>query len=202
MVRQQVESRGIVDRRVMEAMRQVPRHLFAPGAPVEACYRDRPVPIGHGQTMSQPYMVALMLELLELRGYERVLDVGCGSGYQAAILSMLARQVFAIERVHPLLQRARRALAEGGFAVQAVSGDGWQGWPEHAPFDRILVAAAASEVPRALCAQLADNGVLVVPVGSGRVQRLVVVRRRGTRLESEAGVACRFVPLVADEEAR
>lgn len=200
MVRQQLQSRGIVDPRVIEAMRQVPRHLFAPEVAVEACYRDRPVPIGHGQTMSQPYMVALMTELLELRGYERVLDVGCGSGYQAAIFSVLSCQVFAIERVQPLLHRARGALAEGGFAVQVAAGDGWRGWPQYAPYDRILVAAAASEVPPALCAQLADNGVLVVPVGSMRVQRLVVVRRHGSRYQSEAGVACRFVPLVMDEE--
>ena len=143
MVRQQVESRGIADRRVIAAMLQVPRHLFAPGANLDACYRDRPVGIGHGQTMSQPYMVALMTELLELRGYERVLDVGCGSGYQAAILSMLAQEVFAIERVPPLLHRARRTLAEGGYPVHTASGDGWRGWQQYAPFDRILVAAAA-----------------------------------------------------------
>lgn len=202
MVRQQVEARGIADQRVIAAMRAVPRHLFAPGANFQSCYRDRPVQIGHGQTMSQPYMVALMTELLQLRGSERVLDVGCGSGYQAAVLSLLADQVFAIERVAPLLDRARRAFLAGGFSIHAESGDGWRGWPEYSPFDRIVVAAAAAEIPRALCEQLADNGILVLPVGSGRVQRLVVVRRHGTRYHSEAGVACRFVPLLPTADAR
>ena len=198
MVRQQIAARGVHDRRVLSAMRTVPRHCFAPESDPASCYGDSPVFIGHGQTMSQPYMVALMSELLELRGSERVLEVGSGSGYQTAVLAQLAGELFTIERVEPLLARALAVLQRLGYGtVRARMGDGVVGWRDAAPFERILVAAAAPTVPPALRAQLADNGILVMPVGQDdHVQHLVVVRRRGERFSVTSEVACRFVPLV------
>lgn len=198
MVRQQLAARGIRDRRVLHAMRTVPRHWFAPDSDPASCYLDSPVVIGHGQTMSQPYMVALMSELLQLRGGERVLEVGSGSGYQTAVLAQLAGELYTIERVGPLLQRALGVLRHLGYGeVRARVGDGALGWRGAAPFERILVAAAAPAVPPALRAQLADDGILVMPVGGeDQVQRLMVLQRRGGGFTAAAGVACRFVPLV------
>ena len=198
MVRQQIAARGVHDRRVLHAMRTVPRHCFAPESDPASCYGDSPVFIGHGQTMSQPYMVALMSELLELRGSERVLEVGSGSGYQTAVLAQLAGELYAIERVGPLLTRALAVLQRLGYgSVRARIGDGVVGWRDAGPFERILVAAAAPTVPPALRAQLADNGILVMPVGpDDHVQHLVVVRRSGERFTVTTEVACRFVPLV------
>ena len=198
MVRQQLVARGIHDRRVLQAMRTVPRHCFAPGFHPALCYGDTPLGIGHGQTMSQPYMVALMSELLQLRGCERVLEVGSGSGYQTAVLAELAGELYTIERVGALLERALAVLRELGYGnVRARCGDGVVGWRDYGPFERILVAAAAPEVPAALRAQLADDGILVMPVGAeDQVQRLMVLRRRGAQVAAAATVACRFVPLV------
>jgi protein-L-isoaspartate(D-aspartate) O-methyltransferase len=197
MVSQQIAARGICDRRVLQAMRTVPRHRFAPGSDPASCYSDSPVVIGHGQTMSQPYMVALMSELLQLRGSERVLEVGSGSGYQTAVLAQLVRKLYTIERVGALLARALAVLQQLGYDnVHARVGDGVVGWRDAGPFERILVAAASPAVPEALRSQLADDGILVMPVGADPVQHLVVIRRRGHRFAVTKEVACRFVPLV------
>jgi protein-L-isoaspartate(D-aspartate) O-methyltransferase len=200
MVRHQIAARGVRDPRVLDAMRRVPRERFVPAAHRADAWADRPVPIGRGQTISQPYMVALMSEALGLRGSERVLEVGTGSGYQAAVLGELAAEVFSVERIAELGERAARTLAELGCAnVTVLIGDGCRGLPEHAPFDAILVAAAAPEVPAALRDQLADGGILVVPIGeSAAIQVLTLVRRTGSRFTVEEGTGCRFVPLIGE----
>jgi protein-L-isoaspartate(D-aspartate) O-methyltransferase len=198
MVECQLAARGVCDERVLAAMRTVPRHRFAPGRDPAACYHDAPIPIGYGQTMSQPYMVALMTELLELHGHERVLEVGSGSGYQSAVLARLVAELYTIERIAPLSVQAVAALRElGFFNVHARVGDGVSDWRDAGPFDRILVTAGAPAVPAPLREQLADDGILVMPVGVEAGQRLQIVRRRGARFEVSAGVACRFVPLVS-----
>jgi protein-L-isoaspartate(D-aspartate) O-methyltransferase len=198
MVRRQIEGRGIADARLLEAMRRIPRHRFVPSAGLEDAYGDFPLPIGHGQTISQPYIVAVMTEALALRGSERVLEVGTGSGYQTAVLAELAARVYSIERVPELAAAARKALLSLGYDnVRFAVGDGCEGWPARAPFDRILVAAAAPAVPPALAEQLADNGIMVIPIGDSRLsQDLVVVRRIGASLEQERSIGCRFVPLI------
>lgn len=200
MVRLQVAARGVRDARVLEAMRRVPRDRFVPAAHRGDAWADRPLPIGHGQTVSQPYMVALMCEALGLRGSERVLEVGTGSGYQAAVLGELAAEVFTVERIPELADRAARTLEELGCGnVAVVTGDGCRGLPDRAPFDAIVVAAAAPAVPAALRAQLADGGILVVPVGeSAAVQVVTMVRRSGDRYAVEEGAECRFVPLIGE----
>jgi protein-L-isoaspartate(D-aspartate) O-methyltransferase len=209
MVNLQLEHRDIRDARLLEAMRRVPRHLFAPPEARNAAYEDHPVSIGRRQTMSQPYIVAFMTQALELRGPERVLEIGTGSGYQAAVLAELCSEVFSIERLVPLADSARITLAELGFAnVQVRAGDGSEGWPEQAPFDRIIVTAAAPTVPESLCRQLADNGILVLPVGPlEQAQELVIARRTGSALSYERAIGCRFVPLIgrwgfAEQEQR
>ncbi len=198
MVRLQLENRDIHDARLLEAMRTVPRHSFAPSADRNTAYEDHPVSIGHRQTMSQPYMVAFMTQALELRGPERVLEIGTGSGYQAAILAELCAEVCTIERIIPLAEAAERTLAALGFTnVTVRAGDGSEGWPEKAPFDRIIVTAAAPSIPPTLSAQLADNGLLVIPVGSlERVQEIVIARRTGGAISVERSIGCRFVPLL------
>jgi protein-L-isoaspartate(D-aspartate) O-methyltransferase len=200
MVRLQLEARGITDPRVLAAMRSVPRHRFVPQGKKGDAYGDFPVPIGCGQTISQPYMVAFMTEALALRGAERVLEVGTGSGYQTAVLAELAAEVYSVERVPELYEGASHALEGLGYRnIHLVLGDGGGGLPEHAPFDRILVTAAAPSVPRRLCAQLADNGILAVPVGDYRFsQVLVIVRKIGDRIETTESIGCRFVPLVGE----
>jgi len=191
-------AREIKDQRVLGTMGRVPRHLFAPQLSLRRAYVDDAAPIGYGQTISQPIVVAIMTEALELHGHERVLEIGTGSGYQAAILSLLASEVYTIEVVKELAEEARRRLEELGYAnVHVRTGDGYLGWPEKAPFDRIIVTAAPDEVPRALFDQLADGGILVAPVGPGGwTQRLLRYRKKGGRLTSEdlGGVA--FVPMV------
>jgi protein-L-isoaspartate(D-aspartate) O-methyltransferase len=198
MARSQLRSRGIADERLLEVMGRVARHRFVPGAGRGEAYGDFPLPIGSGQTISQPYMVALMSEELRLAGKEKVLEVGTGSGYQTAILAELAAEVFTIELIPELLEQARRLLTELGYGnIHYRAGDGSGGWPEEVPFDRVLVAAAAQTIPGPLTAQLADNGILVIPVGSSQsYQTLMVVRREGHRLEQREGIGCRFVPLV------
>jgi len=200
MVRRQLEPRGVRDARVLDAMRRVPRDRFVPEAHRADAWADRPVPIGRGQTISQPFMVALMSEALGLRGSERVLEIGTGSGYQAAVLGELAAEVFTVERIAELAGTAARTLEELGCAnVTVVVGDGCRGLSEHAPFDAILVAAAAPSVPPALREQLADGGVLVVPIGeSAAVQVLTIVRRTAGRFITEEGTGCRFVPLIGE----
>lgn len=179
-------------------MEAVPRERFVPAEYAEDAYGDHPLPIGYGQTISQPYIVALMTQLLELRGDERVLEVGAGSGYQAAILSLLARDVFTVERIPQLAEKARRRLRELGYLnVHIRVGDGYEGWPEHAPYDAIVVTCAADEVPPPLVEQLADGGRLVIPVGeSGWSQRLMLLRKRGADVEQREVAGVVFVPLV------
>jgi protein-L-isoaspartate(D-aspartate) O-methyltransferase len=197
MVRDQLEARGIEDARVLKAMRKVPRERFVDEAMRERAYDDGPLPIGQGQTISQPYMVARMSELARLSGSERVLEIGAGSGYQTAVLAELAGQVCAVE-VRPELaaQADRRLTALGYRNVELGIFDGTYGWRDRAPFDAILVAAGAPEIPPLLVAQLADGGRLVIPVGPRQGQRLAVVTRRGDEFETEWSTPCTFVDLV------
>lgn len=184
--------------RVLDAMRKVPRHLFVPEASLDDAYRDAPYPIAHGQTISQPSLVAEMTEALEILPNHRVLEIGTGSGYQAAILSLLAAEVYTIEIVPELGERSTRTLRDLGHAnVHVRIGDGYAGWPEHAPFDRIIVTAAPPEIPKALTDQLADGGILLAPVGEqGEDQWLVRVRKQGNVLTRERIEPVRFVPMV------
>jgi len=197
MVESQLVRRGIEDKRVLDAMRQVPRHLFVPQDARGLAYSDGPLPIGQGQTISQPYIVALMTELLELTGQEKVLELVTGSGYQAAILSRLVGQVYSVERHAALAEQAERVLAQLGYDNVVISvGDGTLGWPEHSPYEAIIVTAAAPDVPQPLTDQLADGGRLVAPVGSRWSQVLAKVKRQGETLVREHLTAVAFVPLV------
>ncbi len=200
MVERQLRRRGISDERVLDAMGRVPRELFLPEDLRHLAYEDGALPIGFGQTMSQPFIVGTICALLELQGDERVLDVGAGSGYQAAVLAELAAEVVTIERVAELAERARGALLEAGRErVEVRIGDGSLGVPERAPFDAIAVAAAAPTVPPALYAQLVEGGRLVLPRGSRWGQDLVLVVRTDEGPLERASVPCRFVPLVGVE---
>jgi protein-L-isoaspartate(D-aspartate) O-methyltransferase len=200
MVREQIESRGVRDPRVLAAMRSVPRHELVPASLREDAYDDRPLPIGRGQTISQPYVVAAMTEALALRGDERVLEVGTGSGYQAAVLSGLVKQVYTIELEAELAARARADLARLGYTnVEVRQGDGWRGWPEHAPFDAIIVTAAPEQVPPDLIEQLAVGGRLVIPVGRYE-QDLLLLRRTEKGIERETLFGVRFVPMRGEAE--
>ncbi len=200
MVERQLRRRGITDGRVLAAMRRVPRELFVPERLVARAYDDGALPIGHRQTISQPFVVATICSLLALEGHERVLDVGTGSGYQAAVLAELAAEVVTIERVAALANEARTKLAASGYAnVDVHVGDGSLGVPERAPFDGIAVAAAAPTVPPALYAQLAEGGRLVLPRGSRWGQELVLVERGPDRPIERTSIPCRFVPLLGDE---
>jgi protein-L-isoaspartate(D-aspartate) O-methyltransferase len=196
MVAEQLVPRGIRDARVLDAMRTVPRHLFVPDEMQPLAYADRALAIGHGQTISQPYMVAAMAEAAALDGDERVLEVGTGSGYQAAVLARLAREVLTIERLEPLARDARARLERLGYAVRVTVGDGTAGYAAGAPYDAILVGAGAPQVPQALTEQLADGGRLVLPVGSKLHQRLTVTVRTGDRLVDTVHGDCVFVPLI------
>ncbi len=198
MVDQQIAARGVADARVLAAMRKVPRHRFVDVRQAEAAYDDRPLPIGHGQTISQPYIVGYMTELLRLGPGARVLEVGTGCGYQAAVLGEVAAEVFTIEIVRPLAECARTVLAELGYKnVQVRHGDGYGGWPEQAPFDGILVAAAPDHVPPALVAQLKVGGRLVIPVGDFN-QEIRVITKTASGHSEERLIPVRFVPLTRD----
>ena len=184
------------DRRVLDALGRVPRHLFMPGVSTRMAYQDTPYPIGHGQTISQPTVVGLMTQALRLTGEERVLEIGTGSGYQAAVLALLAADVYSIEIVAPLGERARERLMRLGYDNVTVRiGDGYQGWPAHAPFDRIILTAAPPTMPAALVAQLKEGGILVAPVGED-IQDLVRWTKRDGKLDKERLGAVRFVPMV------
>ncbi len=188
---------GISDPDVLRVFEEVPRHLFVPSGVRHRAYEDAPLPIGSGQTISQPSIHARYLELLRLRGKERVLEIGTGSGYQTALLARLAEQVFSVERVPALFERARELLRSMSVSnVSLLQGDGTVGWRQYAPYDAILVSAAAPEVPRPLVEQLAEGGRLLVPVGDRAEQVLVVITRRGDETVREELAAVRFVPLV------
>jgi protein-L-isoaspartate(D-aspartate) O-methyltransferase len=199
MVDEQIAFRGVKDPRVLAAMRKVPRHEFLPEAIRSQAYGDHALPIGEGQTISQPYMVALMTELMELKGTERVLEIGTGSGYQAAVLAELCEKVFTVERVKTLADRARQNLDHLGYRnVGMKVYDGTYGWKEMAPFDAIIVTAAAPDVPQALIDQLKEGGRLVIPVGERFTQILVKVIKTATGTRQETSVPCVFVPLIGN----
>jgi len=199
MVQTQIAARGIKDERVLSAIRKVPRHFFVEEALRDQAYADHPLPIGEGQTISQPYIVAFMTEALELKGHEKVLEVGTGSGYQTAILAELARWVYSIERYPRLLERARKILEELGYTnVILRLGDGTRGWPEAAPFEAIIVTAAGPKIPEPLLDQLAEGGRLVMPVGDEWSQYLVKVVKKGGQIYRQTLEPVRFVKLVGD----
>jgi protein-L-isoaspartate(D-aspartate) O-methyltransferase len=200
MVREQIEARDVRDPRVLAAMRKVPRHLFVPPDEQASAYIDSPLPIGYGQTISQPYIVAFMTDALELNPRDRVLEIGTGSGYQAAVLAELAREVYTIEIVEPLAKEAEERLRRLQYAnVHARVGDGYRGWPEEAPFDAIMVTAAPDHVPPPLVEQLRDGGRLVLPVGRWD-QELIRLRRTGKGITREALLPVRFVPMTGEAE--
>ena len=195
MVEQQILERGVTDPRVLRAMEVVPRERFVPAARRDQAFDDVPLPIGEGQTISQPYIVALMSSLLELRGDERVLEIGTGSGYPAAILAELAAEVYTIEIIESLGERARRTLSELGYTnVHVRIGDGYKGWPEAAPFDAVLVTAAPERIPQPLLDQLRVGGRLVIPVG-GFFQELQVITKTEDGIRKQAVTPVRFVPM-------
>lgn len=195
MVDEQLRARGINSARVLDAMLKVPRHLFVPDAQRAQAYGDFPLPIGYGQTISQPYIVAFMTQALELEPGHRVLEIGTGSGYQAAVLAELAKEVYTIEIIAPLADRSRDTLTRLGYRnVQVRTGNGYLGWPEQAPFDRIMVTAAPDDVPPALVQQLEIGGLMAIPVGTV-VQELRIMRRTATGLETLSTLPVRFVPM-------
>jgi len=199
MVEDQLRKRGIWDERVLEAMAKVPRHFFVYADYQAAAYEDHPLPIGEGQTISQPYMVAVMTQSLDLKGEERVLEIGTGSGYQTAVLAELARTVYTVERIQLLIQRAQKVLRELSYEnIYFLAGDGTKGWPEKAPFDGIIVTAGAPEIPQTLISQLTEGGRLVIPVGPRYTQTLYKVTRKGKHFKEEDITGCVFVPLVGD----
>ena len=195
MVRRQLAGRDVQDQAVLAAMRRVPRHRFVPESQRAAAYEDHPLPIGHEQTISQPYIVGLMSQLAEIERGQRVLEIGTGSGYQAAVLAELGAEVYSIEIVEPLGRQASALLRELGYEnVHVRVGDGYQGWPEHAPFDVVLLTAAPPVIPQPLLDQLAVGGRLIAPVGRG-VQNLVVVTRTSDGLSRRSVIPVRFVPM-------
>ncbi|MEO0292813.1 MAG: protein-L-isoaspartate(D-aspartate) O-methyltransferase [candidate division WOR-3 bacterium] len=196
MVEEQIISRGISDERVLKAMREVPRHKFVEEGLRSAAYQDNPLPIGWEQTISQPYIVALMTELLDVDKTHKVLEVGTGSGYQAAILSLLAMSVITIERIPELYKRAKETLRKLGYNnITVVLGDGSIGYKEYAPYDRIMVTAAAPSVPEELIQQLKENGKIVIPVGNIITQELIVLRKEKDKIVTTKSIGVRFVPL-------
>jgi protein-L-isoaspartate(D-aspartate) O-methyltransferase len=202
MVAEQIRARGVADSGVLDAMTRVPRERFIPEESRHEAYADRPVPIGFGATISQPYIVGYMTEALKVEPSHRVLEIGTGCGYQTAVLAELAARVYSIEVIPELAARARGTLESLGYTnVLVRTGDGHDGWPDEAPFDRILGAAAASEVPGALVAQLADGGIMVIPVGQALgAQELHVLQKHGDTLATLATLPVRFVPMVRARE--
>ncbi len=196
MVDSQIISRGVKDSGVIRAMKQTPRHLFVPEELKEKAYMDHPLPIGYGQTISQPYIVAIMTEYLELSGGEKVLEIGTGSGYQAAILAQLADSCYSIEVVRELADKSGNLLMEQGYNNVVIKwGDGYKGWPEHAPFDRIIITAAPETVPEKLIEQLAVNGRMVLPVGS-HYQELILITKNQNGTKRKNIIPVRFVPMI------
>jgi len=203
MVSKQIEARGVRDARVLEAMRKVPRHRFVPESQRALAYDDRPLPIARGQTISQPYIVALMTELANVKPGDTVLEVGTGSGYQAAVLAEMGVKVFSIEIIEPLARQAKATLSELGYGkrVQVRHGDGYAGWPEHAPFDAVMVTAAPPKIPEPLKQQLKVGGRLVIPVGK-HYQSLIRVTRTRAGYREESVIPVRFVPMTGKAQER
>jgi len=198
MVATQIASRGIV-KRVLEVMAKVPRHRFVLPKYLDSAYEDHPLPIGEGQTISQPYMVALMTECLGLKGDEKVLEVGTGSGYQAAILAELSKEVYTIERFESLAERAKKVLSDLGYRnVKVIVGDGSRGLEEEAPFDGIIVTAGAPVLPKSLADQLAEGGRMVIPVGGSFSQALLLVEKEKGKIKTTSVCGCVFVPLIGE----
>jgi protein-L-isoaspartate(D-aspartate) O-methyltransferase len=196
MVSEQIAARGVRDPRVLAAIRKVPRHVFVAESLRDLAYADRPLPTARGQTISQPYMVAMMTEALELREKDRVLEIGTGSGYQTAILAEICAEVYTVEKYPELLEGAKSLISRLGYAnVTARTGDGTMGWPEHQPYDAILVTAGAPDVPQPLLDQLGEGGRLLIPVGSDMLQELQKLTRRGEEIVEERLIGCQFVPL-------
>ena len=199
MVATQIAARGVGDEQVLAAMRRVPRHLFVPAEVRGSAYSDYPLPIGHGQTISQPYIVAMMTSLLQIQPDDHLLEIGSGSGYQAAVLGILAREVISIERIPEVAQLARKNLADAGITnVPVVIGDGTLGFPGGAPYDGVLITAATPSIPSPLVEQLAEGGRLVAPVGSRDLQELVRLTRKGHDLTRESFGGVVFVPLLGE----
>lgn len=199
MVENQLKRRGILSFRVLEAMRKVPRERFVPHESISSAYNDSPLSIGEGQTISQPYMVALMTECLNLQGKERVLEIGTGSGYQTAILAELAYEVYTIELHETLSERAKNLLLNLGYHnIEFRVGDGSKGWKEESPFDGIIVTAGSPDIPNTLQEQLNDGGRLVIPVGSRFVQTLFRITKKGNTFHKKEFTSCVFVPLVGE----
>ena len=197
MVKTQLIPRGINDRRVLNAMERVPRHLFVDSASVDQAYSDMALSIGEGQTISQPYMVAVMTELLELKGTEKVLEIGTGSGYQAAVLAELSQDVYTIERIASLAEKATKKFSDLSYTnIHIKAGDGTLGWPEEAPFDRIIITAGSPEIPTPLIEQAAEGGIIVIPVGDLYSQQLLKYRKSGKNPIIEHHTPCVFVPLL------
>jgi protein-L-isoaspartate(D-aspartate) O-methyltransferase len=201
MVERQLRGRGISDPQVLRAMGSVPREKFVPKELRNNAYDDRPLPIGYGQTISQPFIVAFMTEQLQPKKSQRVLEIGTGSGYQAAVLSDLVAEVYTIEIVRPLAQRAEAVLRELGYKnVQVKAGDGYKGWPEHAPFDAIIVTAAPDHVPPPLVEQLKEGGRMIIPVGKSGSQKLYLLEKQNGQIQQTAVIPVRFVPLTREPE--
>jgi protein-L-isoaspartate(D-aspartate) O-methyltransferase len=196
-------DRDIRDPAVLRAMEKVPRHRFVPRGVMGAAYDDYPLPIGYGQTISQPYVVAFMTEQLELKPGDRVLEIGTGSGYQAAILAEIVADVYTIEIIAPLAERAQATLAELGYGnIHVRAGDGYLGWPEAAPFDAIIATCAPEKVPPPLIDQLKDGGRMIIPVGPGYAQELVLLRKQGGRIKRQAVLPVRFVPMTGQAKEK
>jgi len=202
MVREQIQQRGVSNPAVLEAMRIVPRHLFVPEPYTADAYEDMPLPIGEGQTISQPYIVAYMTEALHLTSSDRVLEIGTGSGYQAAILAEICDSVYTVELFAALAERAHQTLDSLGYKnVLVLHGDGYQGWPEHAPFNAIMVTCAPNDVPEPLKEQLAEGGRMIIPVGGRYIQYLYLLEKKNGKILQHSVLPVRFVPMI-DEKGR
>jgi protein-L-isoaspartate(D-aspartate) O-methyltransferase len=201
MVETQIAARGITDPATLEAMRTVPRHEFLPLRLRDEAYMDYPLPIGHGQTISQPFIVAFMTEAIRPQRGEKILEIGAGSGYQAAVLAQMGADVYTIEIVEPLAEMARQTLERLGYKnARVMHGDGYRGWPEHAPFDAIVVTCAPDKIPPDLVAQLRDGGRMIIPVGGGMNQELVLLRKKGDKIEKQSVLPVRFVPMTGEAQ--
>lgn len=201
MVEEQIEKRGIKDPRVLHAMRKVPRHEFVPEDRREYAYEDHPLAIGHDQTISQPYIVAYMTEALQPEARDRVLEIGTGSGYQAAVLAEVVADVYSIEIVEPLAETAKATLERLGYRdIHLKVGDGYQGWPEAAPFDAVIVTCSPEDIPQPLIDQLKDGGRMIIPVGDRYRQSLVLLRKEGGRIQKKSVMEVRFVPMTGEAQ--